>query len=102
NVVLGGLSPKRSTRVGRRETSSTGQSMRSESSIKHSLSSFLAAGDQPTFPCIKYLIIFPDRHEDFWFSFSRSQKRRGRQTDPFFNRPSFRPRCATSRSRPSH
>ena len=33
---------------------------------------------------------------------SRSPKRRGRQTDPFFNRPSFRPRRATSRSRPSH
>src|SRR5262245_26510457 len=77
-------------------------SKRSESTIKHSLSFFLAAGDQPTFPYIKYLIIFPDRHEDFWFSFSRSQKRRGRQTDPFFKRPSFRPRCATSRSRPSH
>src|SRR5215510_2663717 len=51
--------------------------MRSESSIKHSLSSFLAAGDQPTFLYIKYLIIFPDRHEDFWFSVSRSPKKEG-------------------------
>ena len=36
------------------------QAERAISTIKHSLSSFLAAGDQPTFPYIKYLIIFPD------------------------------------------
>ena len=35
-------------------------------------------------------------------SLAALRKRRGRQTDPFFNRSSFRPRCATSRSRPSH
>jgi hypothetical protein len=33
---------------------------RAISTIKHSLGSLLAAGDQPTFPYIKYLIIFPD------------------------------------------
>jgi hypothetical protein len=30
------------------------------STIRHSLDSFLSPGDQPTLPCIKYLIIFPD------------------------------------------
>jgi len=38
------------------------QAERAISTIKHSLSSFLAAGDQPTFPYIKYLIIFPDSY----------------------------------------
>jgi hypothetical protein len=36
------------------------QAERAISTIKHSLGSFLAAGDQPTFPYIKYLILFPD------------------------------------------
>jgi BON domain len=36
------------------------QAERAISTIKHSLGSLLAAGDQPTFPYIKYLIIFPD------------------------------------------
>jgi hypothetical protein len=38
------------------------QAERAISTIKHSLSSFLVAGDQPTFPYIKYLIIFPDSY----------------------------------------
>ncbi|HXV84857.1 MAG TPA: BON domain-containing protein [Candidatus Binatia bacterium] len=36
------------------------QAERAISTIKHSLGSFLAAGDQSTFPSIKYLILFPD------------------------------------------
>jgi hypothetical protein len=70
------------------------QAERAISTIKHSLSSFLAAGDQPTFPYIKYLIIFPDSHGDFWFSFSRSPKKEGAgKPTPSVIDPSFRPRC---------
>ena len=39
------------------------QAERAISTIKHSLGSFLSAGDQPTFPCIKYLILFPDGYK---------------------------------------
>ena len=36
------------------------QAERAISTIKHSLDSFLRNGDPLTFPCIKYLILFPD------------------------------------------
>jgi hypothetical protein len=39
------------------------QAERAISTIKHSLGSFLSADDQPTFPCIKYLILFPDGYK---------------------------------------